>query len=220
MSSAPSVQIGRIQRNPGSWLPRVALDIGLSPATYYGLSLLGFSPQTSLLGGTVAAAGRVLFGMVRQRRLDSLTSFMLVASAASLALSLVAGDERFLLLRDPLVTALIALIFLGTCFAGRPAMFLVAKRFRAGPADEAVWDERLRGTPEFRRIFTVVTAVWGIGLLVEAAVRAVLVYRLPISAAVALGPVVELAVVGVIVGWNAWYRRSKQLNTMLAELRT
>ena len=76
---------------------------------------------------------------------------------------------------------------LGSLRAQRPLLFSVVREF-TGP-DTAKGQEMTRlwqDEPAFRRDFRVITAVWGVGFLIEAAVRVVIVYNASAGTALAV----------------------------------
>jgi hypothetical protein len=59
----------------------------------------------------------------------------------------------------------------------------------------------------FRRIFRNMTAVWGIGFLVEAALRVVIVYNTSPGTALAVSKVTPYLFIAVLVAWTVAYGR-------------
>jgi hypothetical protein len=120
-------------------------------------------------------------------------------------MSVVTGDPRALLIRDGWLTALVGLWMLGTLFTSRPFLrtasvsIVVAK---IGEAGARKWDARWHNEPDFRHRLRVLTTVWGLGLglALDAVVRVVLAYTLPLDAIPLAGTVQWLVVpAGVIV---------------------
>ncbi|MCO1581625.1 hypothetical protein M8C13_38335 [Crossiella sp. SN42] len=192
-------------RNRFTWLLGLVLDIGLSPLTFYAARLFGYDNLTCLLAGTIAVGLRAGYLLCIRRRVEPLVLLMLLTSLLSLIAALLTSDPRLMLLREPLITTAVALVFLGTCLTTRPALFHVAKRMRGTGTED--WDQRIAAEPAFRRLFLLLTAVWAGGLLAASAVRAVLVYRLPIEVMAGLSQVIELAAIGLLVAWTMWFRR-------------
>ncbi|SHG62644.1 VC0807 family protein [Streptoalloteichus hindustanus] len=186
-------------------------DVGLAVVAYYGFRMLGFDEHMSLLAGTVAAGLRVLYVALRRRSLDVFAGFLLTVFGVGLVLSFVTGDDKFLLVKDSFGTIVAGLLFLGSCFVGRPLIFHAAKRLRAQtPEQAAEWDGRWANEPAFRRTFLVLSAGWGLGLLVEALVRIPLVYTLSTDVMAGLSHVLFIAVMALLFVWNVWYIRRVQ----------
>lgn len=196
----------RRQRRPSRFLG-LALDIGLAPAAYYLCLLIGFDNLGCLLAGTAAVTLRAGYLLCTRRSLDLVVGLMLLTNLVSVTAALLTSDARLILLRDPLTTTLIALVFLATCLLPRPALFHLAKR-TAGDTEH--WDRRIAADPGFRRPFLVLTAVWASALLAEAIARAVLVYELPVQIMAGLSQVIELAVLAPLIAWTMWFRRNQR----------
>ncbi|MEU1626435.1 VC0807 family protein [Streptomyces sp. NPDC020096] len=185
----------------------LAIDAGLAPATFYSARGLGLSLRASLLIATAVATARLVGTAVRNRKPDAVAAFVLGSYAVMLAIALLAHDERLLLARDPVTSALAGLVFLGSCAVGRPAIGLLSERIqlphRAREPD-----------PALRRSQTVQTAVWGTVLLVESAGRPALVYTLPINVTAGVGQLIEPMVLAVVGAWSARYaRRTRRCRT-------
>src|SRR6185437_11374827 len=88
-----------------------------------------------------------------------------------------------------LITGLWGLWFLASTGARRPAAFVFARplmgRMRMYTARD--WDALWEAEPTFRRIWRISTLMWGTGLLVDAVIRVVMSYTLPVTTVPALG---------------------------------
>jgi len=92
----------------------VLLDILLPIAAYFGLVSCGLTPAWALAasaGIAVVALGARWF---RSRELSTLGLLVLVRFVLGLVVALLTGDARFVLVKDYLVTFVIALAALGT----------------------------------------------------------------------------------------------------------
>ena len=68
------------------------------------------------------------------------------------------------------------------------------------------WDVLWDRIPGFRRIWRIATVAWGVGLLIDAALRVIMAYTLPPDSVPALGTVLYVVTsVVLIVGTNAYY---------------
>ncbi|ANN17605.1 hypothetical protein SD37_19430 [Amycolatopsis orientalis] len=187
--------------------PALALlvwDVAVPLAAYYGLRLAGQSEQVSLLAGAVLAAARIAWVAVRDRCFDGFAALLAGVLGVGLVLSLVTGDAKFLLLKESFGTATAAIVLLVSCF-GRAPMLLVAVRAGSSAAKRAELDRLTGEIPALRRAFTRMSAVWGVALLLEAAVRVPLVYTLPADVMNALSVVLLIAVIGGLSLWSVRY---------------
>ncbi len=180
----------RGQQRAGSWqLAGLAFDIGAPVAVYYLLHGLGAGNIPALAAGAALPAVSAGYALAVKRRASGVALFVLATIAVSITVSAVARDPRFLLARDGLITGLWGLWFLASIGARRPAAFVFArpllegrKLFTAGD-----WDALWQAEPAFRRIWRVSTLMWGTGLLIDAAIRVVMSYTMPVTAVPALG---------------------------------
>lgn len=181
-------------------------DVLPSVATYYLCRALGMPEYAALIAAVSVGFLRVLYVAIKKRRFDGFAAFTAFVFGMGLLLSLLSGDEKFLLAIKSLTTAAAGLILLGTCVTGRPAAFAIAKRF--GAEDEATvqrWDALYAAEPPFRRIYVVMTVVWGTALLLESAVRLPLVYQLPTDVMAGLSWVLLIGTIALLGAWSAWY---------------
>ncbi|MGP4016705.1 VC0807 family protein [Saccharopolyspora sp. 5N708] len=162
-------------------------DLAAPVALYYGLRALGVAPWLALLLGAAVPATRAVISLVRRRRVEWFAVLVLVLIVASSATSLLSGSPRFLLAKDGGITAALGLVVLATTASVRPAMFSIGRMTisRAGH-DADGWDRRWDESAQFRRIWRVLTVLWGVGLLTDALLRVVLAYTLPIDVVPAL----------------------------------
>src|SRR5262249_31471478 len=153
----------------------VALPVILfNVLTHYGIPIL----WALVIGGLSPALNnlRVWF---RTGRLEPLGIIVMTFLALGAATSLISGNIFFVLIKDSFLTGTFGLICLATLFMRRPLMFSVSRQFVAGsdPARNAWWDG-LWEFPNFRSGMRVVTAVWGVVYLLEAAARVTLAFVL------------------------------------------
>jgi hypothetical protein len=151
----------------------------------------------------------------RKRRIDAVSLLVLAGIALSLLAFLGGGSVRFLQLRETLVTGLVGLVFLGSAAIGRPLIYQLARagKMRNSPSEAARF-EALRDHRNFRRNMTVMTLVWGCGLLVECAVASLLVFSMSIPNFLIVNPILGYGTMGGLALWNVWFvRRIKQRST-------
>ncbi|WP_328649139.1 hypothetical protein OHS58_18290 [Amycolatopsis sp. NBC_00348] len=179
----------------------LALDVGLPVAAYFVADVAGASSYQALLIGTVVAGVRVLWVVVRQRRLEPFALFLLLLFGVGLALAFVSGDARLLLAKDAATSLLAGLVMAGSCLLRKPFAYYAAERmarssgrieqFRAAanaPGGQAHW---------YR-----ISLVWGIGLLVDSLVRVAAIFLLPVDLAADLSQVLMVAVYVGLVPWT------------------
>lgn len=171
------------------------VDVAVPLASYYLLKAAGTGTFGALAWSSVVPAVRTVWGVVRDRRLNGLAALMVTVNAVGLALSLVAGDPRLMLLKDSGVSSTIGLVFLVSALRGRPMLSAGLRPWltRGEAAKSAAYQRLSTGSDAFRRAETRFSAVWGVALLAECAVRAVGAYTVPVETMVWAGNVVLVA---------------------------
>jgi hypothetical protein len=165
----------------------------------------------ALLASSVPPLAWSLAGFIRRRRVDALSILVLSGIALSLLAVLGGGSARFLQLRENLVTALIGLAFLGSAAIGKPLIYQLARAGlgRKSPEEVAAFVAD-RGPARFRRVMTLMTLVWGFGLLASSAVACLLVLTLTVHDYLVAGPILGWGSMGALGLWTVWYRRLAQ----------
>lgn len=213
--SEPTPPSDAVGFRPVAMIRGLALDVGLPLVTYYVLHALGVADWPALLAATGIAAVRIAWDAARKRRLNLFATVMLVVFGIGLVLSLLSGDERFLLLKESITTGAVGLIFLGTAFRGTPLTLAAMQSF--APARAVALTELFRTDPRVRRGLRFCSLVWGVGLLAESLVRVPLVYLLPVEVMVGLSTVLTIVTFACLICWNVWYSRRAQRRMAAAE---
>ena len=177
----------------GVSLAGLLADLVLPVLAYYALRAVGASVWAALVVPSVIVAALAVGRWVRHRRLDVLGLSVLVVLVASVAVAAISGSPRFLLAKGAVFTAAIGAVLLVSLFWRRPLGFSLARdlieRTTVPTADwDAVWDSDAR----FRRAWRVVTAAWGLAMLVDAVALIIMAYRLPVDAVPALASALRL----------------------------
>ncbi|MEU3984641.1 VC0807 family protein [Streptomyces sp. NPDC026672] len=189
-SAAPDGRTGRPGGAPGgSWafVTTVVCDIALPVGLFYLLRELGLGETAALLLSGVVPAVHTLYSVLRRRKVDALGVFTLTLLVVSAAASLLTADPRIILARGSLLTALAGLWLLVTLFTARPFTYQALRSLLPGRSErlETLWT----GDHSFRRLWRVLTVVWGTGLLVDAVIRLIMAYTLPVDSVPALDAV-------------------------------
>jgi hypothetical protein len=56
----------------------------------------------------------------------------------------------------------------------------------------------------------VITVVWGLGLLLDATIRIVATFALPLVTATSLSPVISVVAIGLLAAWTVVYARTRR----------
>jgi hypothetical protein len=157
-----------------------------------------------LLSGVFPALG-VTIGAVRHRRLDAVGVLVLAGIAVGTILGLVSHSARLLLVEGSVPTAIFGVACLGSLWARHPLMFSFAREFTGPDTAKGREMTRLWQYEGYRRIFRVITAVWGVAFLLEAALRVVIVYNTSAGTALVISKVTPFLFFGFLTAWTVAY---------------
>jgi hypothetical protein len=189
----------------------VIFDIAAPLVAYKLLRSDGMSAVTSLVLSGVFPAIPVSFDAIRHRRLEVIGVLVLAGISVGTVLGLVSHSTRLVLIEGSVPTGVLGVAFLGSLLARQPLMFKFAVEF-TGP-DTAKGQEMavLWQTYEgFRRIFRIMTVVWGVGFLIEAGLRVVIVFNTSTGTALAISKVTPFVFVGILLAWTFGYGKLHQ----------
>jgi hypothetical protein len=187
---------------------QLMLELVVPLAGYYALRAMGASQWLALAMGSLLVVPWIVFGMVRNRRLDGMAMFTLTLMLAGAVMSLVTGDPRVLLVRDSWLGGLVGLWMLGSVPTQRPVMRMAARAIvvvKIGEAGAATWAARWDSDAAFRKHLRVLTAVWGAGFALDAGVRVLLAYTLPLDSVPAVSSAQWLVVLAGLIAFHIRY---------------
>ena len=135
---------------------------------------------------------------------------MLALTLAGFGIALITGSDRFLLAKESVLTAMVGLWFLRSIWAERPLTYqftrplLEGRISRVGPSWELLWERE----PGFRRSWRMSSLIWAVVLLIDAVVRVVMAYTLPVNAVPALqtGLMIATTLLMQVVTWVYYWK--------------
>jgi hypothetical protein len=207
----------------GKLLAGLLIPLGL----YYVLRAVGVSVYLSLLASAITSAVPAVVSLIRNRRLDGLSTYLSTMVIGSVLVSLWSGSTEFLLARDAVLTGVTGIWFIASLWAQRPLAYLFTKPLLEGrlrwPRD---WNALWQASPRFRRMWRISSMLYGIGTLLDALLRVVMAFTLPADTVPALSTALyAVTSVVLIVVTNLVYiyfgvhdRRSKLYAGVPAEL--
>jgi hypothetical protein len=186
-------------------------DIAGPLVAYQLLRSHGMSEVSALVLSGVFPALGVALTFVRRHRLDAIGTLVLIGIAVGTVLGLASGSPRLVLVEGSVPTGIFGLVCLGSLWTSRPLMYRFAVEF-IGPDTPKGRDFADRWQyAGFRRVFRVMTVVWGLAYLVEAAARVVIVENTSVGTALTVSKIMPYAVAGVLVAWMIMYgQRAKR----------
>lgn len=178
---------------------------------------VGSDTEALAIGGAIPAAW-VLVRLALTRRVDWLALAAVTAFAVVLMVSVLSGGSALpLKLRYSVTTGAMGLACVVSALARRPLPLLLARVRGLYDSERASRIEQAFAAPDRRRKLTVATGLFGVTLLVDAAVRAVLAVTLPTAEFLAVSGVTSWAIVGAGVALLLIYlRRGRKGGTEIA----
>ncbi|WP_051571471.1 VC0807 family protein [Cryptosporangium arvum] len=179
-----------------SWVIPLVANIALPIGTYFVLVGAGVGEVPALLLSGVWPAAELAWTLHRQRHVDEFSVFVLLGLLAGIATTVFSDDARAVFLKDSITTGVIGLAFLVTLVVAKPLTFYFGRRFATdGSKAQRDWWDGLWGHPDFRSLQRRLTTIWGLALVGEAVIRAVLTWRLGTGPMVVVNNVVPYVVI-------------------------
>jgi hypothetical protein len=196
----PGVSIGQV-------LPPLVFDLALPVLTYFALTGYGVSKLRALCAGGVFPALNIGRTWIQSRRIQPLGVIVITFIAIGTAAALVSGSVFVALIKDFLLAGTFGLLCLGSLYAPpRPLMFYLLRQFVAGddPTRLHWWDGLWQRAP-FRTAQRRVTAVWGIGYVLQAVIGVTCAWWLQPAQVVIIAPIMAVAALAALAAWTRWY---------------
>lgn len=180
-------------------------------------SVPSIAPFVALVASGLPSLFHSIVVFVLRRRVDFLAGMALTAIVISLLITVLGGAPRIYLIRESFFTVAFGLVLLGSLALPKPFMFYMAHHFAAGndPATGAHFDLLWQQEEGVRRGMRLLTAVWGTGFLLEAAIRITLVLTLSTEQFLAVSPFVIYGILAILVIWT--FRRGRGSHKRSAE---
>jgi hypothetical protein len=157
-----------------------------------------------VLSGIFPALG-VLITVVRHRRLDAIGALVLIGIAVGTILGLASHNARLVLVEGSVPTGIFGLVCLGSLRTRRPLIYRFALEFMGPDTPKGREFENRWQYAGFRRVFNLMTIVWGVAYLAEAATRVIIVENTSAGTALTISKIMPYAVAGALVAWMMVY---------------
>lgn len=167
----------------------------VAPYIVYELAEPYVGGLAALALSAVPPAIESVWSVARKRKLDAASALVLGGIAVSLVLVALGGSERVLLLRDSLITSVIGLAIAISAVFPRPIFYYLFRQ--------------VQGVEPELRAMRILSAVMGLGLVVEMAVRTAMVFEMTTSRFLLISPVVQYGMTGALVAWAMFYMRRR-----------
>jgi intracellular septation protein A len=183
------------------------LDIAGPLVVFQLCRSVGISDVWSLVISGIPPTVGVAIDWARWRSIEVVGLVVLGGIALSLLLALVTNDSKMVLLEGAAITAAFGVGCLVSTGRRRPLIFYFSQAFYGGrhTAAGAELDADYEADAEARLYWRIVSIVWGIAYLLEAAARAVIVQQVSTGVAITMNRTVPLVISGLLVTWMIWW---------------
>ena len=177
------------------------IEIGGSIGLFHLAKGLGASDAVSYLVGSIAPVVGGLLIWIKARKFSGASASIFAFTALSAIIALIGStNPKVLLYKDCATTALIGLIFLGSCFLGRkPLVFYMAQRYGTDGTHDgmATFDKMWSNYQDFRTGMYVISYWWAALFLIQAAVTALIIHQTNFSTAYNYDQILPLVAIGL-----------------------
>ncbi|MBV8220979.1 MAG: hypothetical protein JO325_21155 [Solirubrobacterales bacterium] len=164
-----------------------AVEIGGSIALFHLAQRLGANDVVSYLIGSIAPVVGGFMVWAKARKFSGASAAIFAFTALSAIIALIGSTSpKVLLYKDCAVTALVGLIFLGSCVLGRkPLAFYFAQRYGTDGTHDgmATFDTLWGVSRDFRACMYVISYLWAVLFLIQAAATALIIHQTRYSTA-------------------------------------
>lgn len=190
-----------------AFVAELAVNLVL-PWVAYRLAQPSYGEVGGLIASAIPPIAWSLVELARFRRVDALSSIVLLGIALSLAALAFGGGPRVLLMRESLASGAIGVTFLVSLLARRPLVFYLARATVAREMPDGVerFEQLWHAQREFAAAMRMLTIVWGVGMTADAALRTWLAATWPIERFLIVSPILGYSVFGGLLVWTFWFR--------------
>lgn len=184
-----------------SWGPTVLFSMLLPWITYNQLTGHGVHEVPALLIISAWPALEIGLYFALHRRVDEFGMLILLTLLLGAVGALAYNSSKMIFLKDSALTGLVGIAFLVSLALERPLMFYFGRKFATDGTAEGVaqWNGMWEQFPGFRAVQRKLTVIWGVTFVLEASVKAVLVYQLSTDTMVGVSNTLPLVVTGLLV---------------------
>lgn len=166
-------------------------------AVYLALTAIGTPPVWALV-----------VGYVRTRRLTTLGLLVPLRFGLDIAVAAITGDPQLQLAKDFAITGVIGVVAVVSLSWRRPLIARIRRELSGRPE---AFEESWRSDGAFRALHRRMTLVWAVALVREAVIGIVLVYALPLTAAVIVTSVLGPDTLFGLIGWTEYASRTLEV---------
>jgi hypothetical protein len=177
------------------------IEVGGSIGLFHLAKELGAGDVVSYLVGSIAPVVGGLAIWIKARKFSGASASIFAFTAISAIIALIGStNPKVLLYKDCATTALIGLIFLGSCvLARKPVAFYMAQRYGTDGTHDgmATFDKMWSTYQDFRNTMYVISYWWAALFLIQAAATALIIRQTSFSTAYNYDQVLPLVAIGL-----------------------
>jgi hypothetical protein len=194
-----------------SWGPTVLFGMLLPWITYHQLAGHGVHGAPALLLVSIWAALEIGLYFALHHRIDEVGMLMLLALVLEAISAIAYNGGEVSIVRETALTGLVGAALVVSLAFGRPLAFHLGRRFATDGSAAGVtrWSGKWAHDAGFRARQRRLTAVWGVGCLLEAGMVTVLAQGLSTGAVVAVSHAGPVVVTAALAAYTVWTRRSQ-----------
>ena len=185
---------------------------GFLPLIIYKILMNYFPNLTSLIIATIIPCIGNLYEILKDKKIDVYAMFILFGFIIGIIAVLLGGGEKFLLLRESFITGIMGMVFLISLLLKKPLIYYFAQRFSNPDKNNKIDWEKRWNIPYFRHGMKLMTLVWGLGFILEAAIKVILVYTLSISEFLLVSNFVLYGIIALLIFWQVKYVKKFKKN--------
>ncbi|CAK4616074.1 hypothetical protein LEN26_012865 [Aphanomyces euteiches] len=174
------------------------------PLVIYSVAVKYVADVYALLLSSIPPFVNTLVIIARERRCDVISALSVLSISMSTAITFVTRDARLLMAKDSFFTVGFGVAYWASTMCGKEDLIWFYNREFRGPEAKEELDMKYN-RPDVRSNSYFMCRVWGTGLLLEAAVRLVLIYTLPVSTMAYLSTLLMASTIFCLVLWTKCY---------------
>ena len=205
--SYPAPSLSQIRT---SVLPDLLISI-VGPILVYRWAVQHLPATQALVLAGVLPLIRVGYSVIRYHRINLIGVFSLLTVALKIFLLVILNDTRLALVSDSFINGLYGVILLATLRMSPPLLFRIVESISPNTLAAARQQlSRRASQPGARTVLTVISAVWGVGLLLECGVQVILALSLSVQQVLLVSPIVRYATWAALLLWAISFARQRR----------
>jgi hypothetical protein len=176
---------------------------GVAPFILYTLLHTHVSPLHALMVTALVPLAAGVVGLVRQRRINAFGALVFLSLVLSSLLVLLGGSPRLILVRESGLSGVFGVAMLLSLFWPQPLVYYLAGHFVVphAPAGRHAF-QRTASAPRFRSFLRLLTVIWGLVTVLDAALNTYLAFHLPVATFLAVTPLARYGMMGGTFAWT------------------